>query len=453
MTTIISENLHKRKVDSVTPDDYAETSNEKLKKSRLTQESGIAIETTFASPFSKSSITAKGPTFNLSAFNTSAITPPVSCSFPPVSAVTKTVKPASAIHQSVVFPKATIDANNATVLPTPSKSMTSLPETNPFFPKPTKPKTVSPTSDFQQPNLDLKKYIRKMHPTFTSFNFVGQALKEVVDDKFQTVFDACMVHTYVRTVELDIASAKLDINLFWPKYIFDCISKDQESKPSLCAWIMEKLDPSFSWKRAKSILLSGLGVYSRNATYATKSQVHCRQSNNESFADYESRYTYIAEAALLLIKRNLAHQSFSTESKLIDRFIQGARYLGFYLTELCDDSGASDSWKDFEIVMCRNRDEMQFLDLKARCEQGFANEEQMAEYREIVKRRVKSAKMKAKRQAKKTQKLQTNSTALMNERKEKGLCSFCGVVKHSFKHNRACDAKKKYYENGKILPK
>lgn len=449
---------NKRKVDSVTPDD----NTEKLKKGRLAEDSIIAIKdtatitTTVASPFSKSSIVAKGPTFNANAFSTSTITLPTTTSFPPVAAVVKIVKPASAIQQPVVHSEAPSNLNAVTDAPTPLKNLANLPATSLPFSELTKPKTVKLTDTPQLSALQLKEYASKMEPTGSAFGFIGRALKDDMGYKFGLVFDACKVHNYVERVESDFETADLDIDLFWPKYIYDCMSKEEESKSPLCAWIEENLDPRLSWILAKGIILLGLGVYAPSVIDATTSVVHSFQATVDTFADYRLRYQYIAQAVILLNSVCLADSTYSTESKLIDCFIQGTRYLKSYLTELRDSGVASETWNDFRLKMDQKSEEIEFIDMKGRCDQDLACEEERAQYDEIVKRKARKAKMKAKakakKEAKRVQQLQKNSAILMEQRKEEGLCSFCGVVKHSFKHFRVCDAKKKYLANGKILP-
>lgn len=446
---------NKRKVDSVTPDD---NNTEKLKKGRLAEDSIIAIKdtatitTTVASPFSKSSIVAKGPTFNANAFSTSTITLPTTTSFPPVAAVVKIVKPASAIQQPVVHSEAPSNLN----APTPLKNLANLPATSLPFSELTKPKTVKLTDTPQLSALQLKEYASKMQPTASAFGFIGRALKDDISYKFVLVFDACKVHNYIERVESDFEAADLDIDLFWPKYIYDCMPKEGESKSLLCAWIEENLDPRLSWVLAKGIILLGLGVYAPSVIDATTSLVHSFQALFESFAHYKLRYQYIAQAAILLNSVRLADSSYSTESKLIDCFIHGTRYLRSYLTELRDSGVASETWNDFRLKMDQKSEEIEFIDMKERCDQDLACDEERAKYDEIVQRKARKAKMKAKakakREAKRVQQLQMNSAILMEQRKEEGFCSFCGVVKHSFKHFRVCDAKKKYLANGKILP-
>lgn len=320
---------------------------------------------------------------------------------------------------------------------------------------------VQPTNKIQNSAPDWKdlEYETKMEPFPHDVFFGGDSLINIRLADPCIGPDAVQVSTTCTIMELVFNTVELDKDLFWPKFVAICGAKQRKTSPALCKWFDENLNPNFSWMKAKHIILHNLGIYSRKVRIAIKFQIGLGQLSQESVEDYCIRFGSAAEAAVRMIKEEVADPIFSTESKLIDSFIEGldnndTGKLAIFLDALRAPTARNgETWKDFVRKMDKNKRKVRYVELMDKCNLGQADEAEKYEYRQIYKRIKEEEKEEAIKQAERTQQLQVKSAILMDRRKKMGFCSFCGVVKHSFKHSRACKAKKKYFANDRVLPK
>lgn len=466
-------------------DDIGDTASEKSKKSRLTQEPDtIPKNVAKPSPFSNSSITAPAPTFNLSAFTTKSITPSLTAPTPPAptafaaptvptapTGFTGPAGPAGPTAPNVVEPTSTIqrtipdtDGHTVTAVSAPSKCLTTtLPGTNSFSAAPTGLKTLKPVNSIQKhiPDAQEEAYMR-LKRFLLPFTFKGQGLIDKCDQR-NLIEDALLVERFLKQIDLAFGAFKVDINLYWHRLISNCVKQVRISNPTMSAWFDKNVNSTLPWKYARSIVANTLGVFSEKAMAVIKFQVHHGQTKAENFEQYKKRYACTAEAAVFLIKGSMADPSFSTESKLIDIFVSGAKNIGRSLHEIRRYFGVEETWLEFEKLMVIYGEQLWEEEGQAIWKEVL-EERKREEQEEIkaAKRDAQIAKRRAKRQVKREAKIEerrqqqlqevrNNNSTLMNERREQGLCSFCGVVKHSFKHNRACEAKKKFLKNGHML--
>lgn len=242
--------------------------------------------------------------------------------------------------------------------------------------------------------------------------------------------DAVQVSTTCTIMELVFNTVELDKDLFWPKFVAICGAKQRKTNPALCKWFDENLNPNFSWMKAKYIILHNLGIYSKSVRSAIKFQIDLGQLSQESVEDYCIRFGSAAEAAVRMIKEEVADPSFSTESKLIDSFIEGldnndTGKLSIFLNALRDSTARNkETWKDFVRKMDMKKRKVRYVELMDKCNLGQADEAEKYEYRQIFKRLKEEEEEKAIKQAERTQQLQVKSAILMDRRKEDGILQF-----------------------------
>lgn len=396
---VIMEDLPARNVRKVGP--YTEdNTSEKSKKIRLTQEPDIVREDVtqpapiVVSPYFELSTTASAPTNNLNTLNASSTT--------------------------------------SSTPPAPTSAQKSV-------------------ADASKPNLAETKKPRRTQ-VFQPFKFFGKAL-EVQHSEVMLIFDGIELHEYITRVEKCFCADDIDIEISWFNYIDNCVKMTRPDNPSLCTWFDENLDASMPWTTAKSLMVRHLGLQSVATTSAIESFLR-PQSKDELFEPYRMRHSFVVGALIIMMKNDIYNTNFSAEHELINHFIDGAYCLCPYLLNAMRPyrDRPFETWKHFEEGLDVNRELIEDRELEERPKK-IAEEEKAEKI--AAKKARKLEKKRIKRNAKimnaKIEQIRKENDALMKERREQGLCCFCGVTKHSYKHNLVCLAKTFYRENGRLM--
>lgn len=476
----------KRKADSIAVSGSSNSLGKEHKKNRLTEKQDHTPKQ--ATPVDSKSCTS----CSTCKVNSTALLVPSSIG--PTSTPTNNIKPVNDIHQSVSKPSTSTVPNTSTAMPSPSKCRDVVPTIISLRTTPTKAKDANSTNVIRPPapKLTDAEYAKKTNSCFIPFLFNGQALKDDNDEGLLAV-DAYKVHLSLECFEGGFVVAHLDKNLYWHRQFEICVSKMPESNPLLIAWFEKYIKPTLSWEQARSIIELNLGAFSPKAVNAIKSQIHSIHTKDEHFQDYCKRFFPAAGAALFLIKEGLADPSFSTESKLIDCFISGARNIRDTLSNL-RILYTTEKWQDFKDLMDefeekiwleeggkrveemmaerkaeeqqskeeserRENEEQQSIEAKRRENKERSKEVNRRQHMKHITRKIREQIKGMSQLGSEDEKVRAglllqinrNTELLMNIRKKQGLCTFCGKVKHSVEHLQVCKGKKKYSQSRGVL--